>query len=211
MACEDGTPTASNAGEVFAPYKAKQNEIGVKIDHGRLVTTLSAFQITKPSGQLSGTVFGVNGEQRNRGLELSMFGEAAKGVRLTGGVTWLDAELTRTNSAATLGNTPVGVPSSQANLGAEWDTPGLPGVSLTGAVAYTGKQYVNQANTQSIPGWTKVDLGARYRTTVAGKVTVFRLSLQNAANRDYWSGVASYGAFVQAAPRTVLLSATVDL
>lgn len=204
-------PTASNAGEVFAPYKSKQNEIGVKIDHGRLVTTLSAFQITKPSGQLSGTVFGVNGEQRNRGLELSLFGEAARGVRLSGGVTWLDAELTRTASAATLGNTPVGVPSSQANLGAEWDVAGLPGVSLTGALAYTGKQYVNQANTQSIPGWTKVDLGGRYRTTVAGKPTVFRLSLQNAANRDYWSGVASYGAFVQGAPRTVMLSATVDL
>ena len=203
-------PTASNAGEVFAPYKAKQYEIGVKIDHGRLVTTLSAFQIKKPSGQLTANVFAVDGEQRNRGLELNAFGEAARGVRVLGGATLLDAQLTKTNSAATLGKTPVGVPSVQANLGAEWDMPLLPGLTLSGGVIYTGKQYVNQANTQSLSGWTRVDLGARYRTNVAGKSTTFRANLLNAFDRDYWSGVASWGGLVQGAPRTVLLSATVD-
>lgn len=204
-------PTAANAGEIFAPYKSKQNEIGVKLEQGTLAGTLSAFQIKKPSGQLTGTTYGVDGEQRNQGLELALFGQAAPGVRLMGGFTLIDAKLTRTNSAATLGKTPVGVPSSQANLGAEWDTAWVPGLSLTGSVAYTGKQYVNQANTQSIPDWTRLDIGARYRTTVAGKDTVFRASVMNAANRSYWSGVASYGAFVQGAPRTLLLSATIDL
>lgn len=203
-------PTASNAGEVFAPYKSKQNEIGVKIDHGRLITTLSVFQIKKPSGQLTGNVFTVDGEQRNRGLELNMVGEAATGVRLLGGVTLLDAKLTKTNSSATRGKTPVGVPSLQANLGAEWDTSWVPGLTLSGAVAYTGKQYVDQANTQSIPSWTKVDLGTRYSTKIAGKSTTFRANLLNAFNSNFWSGVASFGTISQGAPRTMQLSATVD-
>lgn len=203
-------PTAANAGEIFAPYKSRQNEVGVKFERGTLVGTVSVFRIDKPSGQLTGNVYGVDGEQRNQGVELALFGQAAPGVRLTGGVTFLDAELTRTNSAATLGKTPVGVPSSQANLGTEWDT-ALAGLTVTGSVSYTDRQYVNQANTQSIPSWTRLDLGARYRTKVAGRDTTLRASVTNVANRDYWSGVASYGAFVQGAPRTLLLSAAIDL
>lgn len=201
---------ASNAGETFAPYKSKQHEIGVKIDHGRLITTLSVFQIGKPSGQLTGNVFAVDSEQRNRGLEFNVFGEAAKGVRLLGGVTLLDAKLTKTNSSATQGKTPVGVPSVQANLGAEWDISQVSGLTLNGGVTYTGKQYVNQVNTQSTPSWTKVDLGARYSTKINGKATTFRADLQNAFNRNYWSGVASFSTFSLGAPRTVVLSATVD-
>jgi iron complex outermembrane receptor protein len=207
----DAAPlTAANAGEVFAPYKAKQHEVGVKFDQGTVIATVSLFQIRKPSGQLTGNVYGVDAEQRNRGMEISLFGEAVKGVRLLGGVTLIDAELTKTNSAATLGRTPVGVPEVQANVGAEWDTPWLPGLTLTGGVAYTGKQYVNQANTQRLPAWTRVDLGARYATRIAGKATTFRANVLNAFDRDYWSGVASYGGFAQGAPRTLLLSASVD-
>ncbi|MYM81634.1 TonB-dependent siderophore receptor [Duganella sp. FT50W] len=203
-------PTAANAGEIFAPYKTRQHELGVKLERGTLTATLSVFRIKKPSGQLTGTRYAVDGEQRNQGVELALFGQAAPGVRLTGGATWIDAQLTRTNSAATLGKTPVGVPSSQANLGTEWDI-GLPGLTLTGSVAYTGRQYVNQANNQQLPDWTRLDLGARYRTRVAGKATTLRASVMNAADRHYWSGVASYGAFVQGAPRTLMLSAAIDL
>lgn len=203
-------PTAANVGEIFAPYRSKQNEVGVKVERGTLAATLSAFRITKPSGQLTGAVYAVDGEQRNQGLELAVFGQAARGLRLTGGATWIDASLTRTNSAATLGKRPAGVPAAQANVAAEWDTP-LPGLTLTGSVPYTGSQYVNQANTQRIPHWTRVDAGARYRLTIAGRETTLRASVVNAADRRYWSGVASYGAFVQGAPRTVLLSAAIDL
>lgn len=202
--------TAANEGEVFAPYKSKQNEIGVKIDHGSLITTLSAFQIRKPNAQLTGTVYAPDGEQRNRGIELNVLGEVRPGVRLLGGATLFDAEITRASNTAVLGNTPVGVPTAQANLGIEWDTPWMQGLTLTGSAVYTGKQYVNQANTQSIPAWTKVDLGARYSTRVAGKPATFRASLLNAFDRDYWSGVATWGGFTQGAPRTLLLSASVD-
>lgn len=202
--------TASNAGQVFAPFKTKQQEVGVKVDSGSMLATLAAFRMTKPSGQLFGTVFAVDSEQRNQGLELTVSGEVVRRVRLLGGVTWLDASLTKTNSAATQGNRPVGVPNVMANLGAEWDLPWLQGLTLTGAVNYTGRTYVNQANTQSVPSWTTFDVGARYRTRVAGKSTTFRASVINAFDRRYWSGVASYGTISLGAPRTVLGSVTVD-
>lgn len=113
--------TASNAGEVFKPYKSRQREVGIKVDFDDAVVSLSAFNLSKPSGQLSNGVYAADSEQRNRGLELNVSGEIAPGVRLLGGVTWLDAELTRTSNPLTQGNRPVGVPRRMASLGAQWD------------------------------------------------------------------------------------------
>ncbi len=202
--------TASNAGEIFAPYVSRQHEVGVKADYGSFTSTLSLFQITKPSGELAAGVFSVQGEQRNRGLELNVFGEVTPGTRLLGGVTLLDAELTKTAVAGNRGNKPVGVPSVQANLWAEWDTSWLEGLTLTGGAIHTGSQYVNQANTQKLDDWTRFDVGARYTTRIDERPTTFRATVQNVFDQEYWSGVASYGAFSQGSPRTLLLSATVD-
>jgi iron complex outermembrane receptor protein len=203
--------TAANAGETFAPYESKQHEIGVKYEHGTFMTTLALFQIEKPSGETgAGNVFSVQAEQRNRGVELSVFGEVAPGTRLMGGVTFLDGELTDSATAANRGNKPVGVPDIQANLWAEWDTPWLEGFTLTGGAIYTDSQYVNQANTQELDAWTRIDAGVRYATKIEGRPTTLRATVQNVFDREYWSGVASYGAFSQGYPRTLQLSATVD-
>lgn len=202
--------SASNAGQVFAPYKTKQQEVGVKIDINHVMATLAAFRISKPSGQLDGTLYTVDSKQRNQGLELTVAGEPLKGIRILGGVTVLDAALTETPSAATRGNRPVGVPKWMANAGAEWDLPWVRGLTLTAAVNFTGQEYVNQANTQSVPSWTTFDLGARYATRVYGKSTTFRAGVLNAFDRQYWSGVASYGTISPGAPRTLFASATID-
>ncbi|WP_064119890.1 TonB-dependent receptor [Pseudomonas fluorescens] len=203
--------TAANAGETFAPYESKQHEIGVKYEHGTFMTSLALFQIEKPSGEVGAdNVFSVQAEQRNRGVELSMFGEVAPGTRLMGGVTVLDGELTDSATKANRGNKPVGVPDVQANLWAEWDTPWLEGFTLTGGAIYTDSQYINQANTQELDSWTRVDAGARYATRIEGRPTTFRATVQNVFDREYWSGVASYGAISPGYPRTLQLSATVD-
>jgi iron complex outermembrane receptor protein len=203
--------TASNAGETFAPYESKQHELGVKYEHGTFMTTVALFQIEKPSGELGANgVYSVQAEQRNRGVELSVYGEVAPGTRLMGGVTFLDGELTKSATAANQGNKPVGVPEIQANLWAEYDTPWLEGFTLTGGAIYTDSQYVNQANTQALDSWTRIDAGARYATKIEGRPTTFRATVQNVFDREYWSGVASYGAFSPGYPRTLQVSATVD-
>ncbi|MCM2463224.1 TonB-dependent siderophore receptor [Pseudomonas sp. CG7] len=208
----DAAPAnATNSGQMFAPYVSKQHEMGVKYEHGTFMTTLALFQIEKPSGELdANNVFSVQAEQRNRGMELSVFGEVAPGTRLMGGVTLLDGELTDSATAANRGNKPVGVPDVQANLWAEWDTPWVEGFTLTSGAIYTSSQYVNQANTQELDAWTRFDAGARYATRIEGRPTTFRATVQNVFDREYWSGVASYGAFSPGSPRTLQLSATVD-
>ena len=204
------TTAGGGGGESLPPYKARQAEFGLKVDRGGLITTVALFQITKAGGQVTSGVFTPN-EQRHRGLELGVVGQAAPSLRLMSGATWLEAEITQSATASTIGNTPVGVPRVQANLGAEWDWAGVPGLTLTGSVFRTGRQQVNAANTLSIPAWTRLDVGARYATNVLGKPTTLRLGMRNLLDRSHWSGVNSFGGLAQGAPRTVHLSATVDL
>src|SRR5256885_17008406 len=69
--------TYANAGEVFAPYKTKQFEIGAKWRTGDFTQTVSLFQIERPSSVVETATnrLLMDGEQRNRGLEWNVFGE----------------------------------------------------------------------------------------------------------------------------------------
>lgn len=68
------------------PYQTKQYEVGAKLDLGQFAHTLSLFQIAKPSAYTDpvSNVYGVYGEQRNRGIEWDLFGELTPELRLLG-------------------------------------------------------------------------------------------------------------------------------
>nr|WP_277923653.1 TonB-dependent siderophore receptor [Sphingomonas sp. TREG-RG-20F-R18-01] len=207
-----------NAGEIFAPYTSTQYEVGGKLGLGRVNASIAVFQTERPSAYsiaVTPTTFryGVFGKQRNRGIELSVDGELTRGLRVIAGGSVNDAKLRNTAGGANDGNTAVGVPDYLINGNVEWDTPFLRGVTLTGRVVNTGKQQVNAANSLSIPSWTRVDLGARYVAVLADRPVTFRLGVDNVADRRYWaSSFDSFGAaLLQGAPRTVKVSASVDL
>jgi len=207
-------PTAPNAannrGTMFAPYRSRQTELGMKLDWGRFGGNLSVFRIEQPQGVIDGNGnYGVDAEQRNRGIELSLFGEPFSGLRLLGGATWTEAELRGTAGGDNDGNQAVGVPEFQFNVGADWDVPGMPGLSLNGLLLRTGGQFVDTGNDYSIPAWTRVDLGARYKTRVDAHAVTFNAVVENVADENYWAS-ANGGYLTQGAPRTFKVSATVD-
>ncbi|MBS1155873.1 MAG: TonB-dependent receptor [Proteobacteria bacterium] len=207
--------TALNAGTILAPYVAKQKEIGAKYDAGNLGAGIALFTTSKPSGYLDSTtnLFGAYGEDRHRGMELSVYGEALRGLRLLGGLTLLDAEQRNTKGGATDGKKVIGVPSAQGNLGVEWDIPGTTGVSADVRMVSTGSSYANAANTLKVPGWTRFDVGARYITDIAGKMVTLRARVDNVFNKDYWASVGGYpgyGYLVAGNARTYSLTATMD-
>ncbi|EBS6880997.1 TonB-dependent siderophore receptor [Salmonella enterica] len=203
--------SAQNAGQVMRPYRSRQYEVGIKYDEAGIQSSLALFQITKPSGAIdSNNTFNSNSEQRNRGIELNISHELLDNLRMSGSLSLIDAELIKSPTSGVRGNKPVGVSPVQANAGVEYDLPVLWGLSLNSHVNYSGKQYVNQANTQSIRSWTTVDMGAAYKTRVYGTPATFRFDVQNVLDRHYWAGVASYSTIAQGAPRTFLASVTVD-
>ena len=202
-----------NAGEALEPYVSEQTEVGIKYDGGNLGGSLALFTTDRPFSTVENGVFTDGGEQRNRGIELSVFGEPTYGVRLLGGLTLLDAELTSTQNGLNEGNRAIGVPRTQANIGGEWDVPGSNGLTLTSRVVYTSSQYADVANDMQAPSWTRLDRGARYRMVIDERDVTLRARLDNVTGRDYWASVGGYpnaNYLVLGAPRTLSLSATVD-
>jgi iron complex outermembrane receptor protein len=202
----------ANAGQVLPPFVSQQYEIGAKVDWGRVTTTLALFQITQPSGSANAAtnIFSADGEQRNRGIELNSFGQLTDDVRILGGVTFLQGTLTQTANGSYNGNTAPGVPNVQMNIGAEWDTPFLHGLTLSGRTIYTSTQYYDNANTQQIPGWVRFDLGARYTFEVRGKPVTIRGNIFNVANTGYWAAANPTYGLSLGMPRTFLLSTSID-
>lgn len=200
----------------FAPYETKQGEIGVKWNAGGFTNTLALYQITQPtliSFNVAGGLDATDGgEKRVRGLEWNTFGELTRGVRLLGGVVYAQGVQTKTQGGLLDGDTAVGSPKWQANLGAEWDVPGAPGLTLTSRVEASSSQWLTNNHSHKLPGWGVLDLGARYATKLQGRDAVLRLNVSNVANRDYYAGIFREGAAIATigAPRTVSASLTVD-
>ena len=188
------------------PYVSEQYEIGTKIDWGKFATTISLFQIERPSGLLTGAP---QSEQRNRGIELNVFGEIARDIRLLGGLVYMKGELTETATGLNEGNDAVAVPHWQGNITLDWANVLTPGFGMNVRVVYTGSQYANSENTLKMDSWTRFDIGARYRTKVAGRTTVFRANIENLFDKDYWAS-SNEGYIYVGNPRTVLLSTTMD-
>ncbi|SFG07182.1 TonB-dependent receptor [Ensifer sp. OV372] len=209
---EGPTPpsNALNSNQIFPPVVSKQKEIGFKYDLGEVMLGAALFEIRQPNGLTTGGVFAVDGLQVNRGIELSAYGEPVDGVRLLGGITFMDAKLDKAENSRTGerfdGNRVPGVPTTAISLYGEYDTPWIEDLTLTGRLVYTGSTYYDQRNTQKVSDWTRVDLGARYSfERENAKPVEIRATVQNVFDENYWASSAR-GFLAAGAPRTFLVS-----
>ncbi|MCF5228502.1 MULTISPECIES: TonB-dependent receptor [unclassified Pseudomonas] len=208
--------TSINEDEIFPPFVSRQVEVGAKYDAGAFAVTAAVFRIKQPAYETNATtrVFGPNGKRQNDGVELSVFGEPLKGVRLLGGVMVIDSELTHTTNGTFDGNRAPATPKYNVNLGAEWDVPTVEGLTLTSRGIYSSSQYLDQSNVKEIDAWTRLDVGARYAFKVDDKHITLRANVENVADKRYWSSAGasddSEPGLTLSTPRTYLLSATVD-
>ena len=218
--------TVSNGGEVLEPFRAKQAEVGVKYDVGSFGGTLSLFRTALPSELFTVTSNGnpatnerptgdysAGGEQENRGVELTVFGEPLEGVRVIGGATWLDAEIKRALNPALDGKSAIGVPDFQANLNVEWDVRAIDGLTLEGRVVHTGAQPASADNAVELDSWTRYDAGVRYAFEAGGKPLTLRARVENLADKNQWVAVGGYPGsnyLTLGAPRTLRLSVSAE-
>ncbi len=200
-------PGLANAGTALPPFVSTQFEAGAKLDLGNFGATLALFQITKPNAFVDATTNSLvlNGEQRNSGLEFTLFGEPFKGVKPLGGFLWMSPVLTSTAGGTDNGHYAPGVPTFQANLGLDWETPYVKGLTVGGRVIYTGRAFIDSANLQPVPAWTRVDLSAKYVFERSdGRPLALRAQVINVGNDNYWMANSGYVTLGQ--PRTFMLS-----
>lgn len=210
----------ANAGTVFPPNKNKQYEAGVKFDGGDVGATLGIFQMTEINDLTVATAdpnvfsFTIDGERRHRGVELNVFGEPMQGLRVQGSLTMLDAKLTRTQDGLRDGEKVIGVPRRKLVLNADYDIPGVSGLALNGTMTM-----VSSANRDigiptagdRLPGYEIFDLGARYRTSLAGRGFTLRATARNLFDRKYFaSAFPNDGYLTFGQPRIIYLSAEIE-
>lgn len=204
-----------NTGDILAPYKSKQQEVGVKVDWGSITTTAALFQITRPNAvrsvPTSPTGLGslvYDGGQRNRGVELNAYGLLLPGLRGLVSATFIRPELLNPANPAERGNDAAGVPDKTFSAGLDWDTPWVAGLSLNGRVIYTSETYLTSANLVKFPDWTRLDIGARYATAFNGRPVTIRANIENVTGENYWLTTGTYATV--GSPRTYVVSAAFD-
>lgn len=203
-----------NAGYRLSAFVAKQKEVGVKYDNGSIGGGLTFFTTTKPRSLVNSDMyFEESGKDRHNGVELSFYGQLSDSLRLLGGVTMLDAKQKQTGDVSSDGKRVIGVPRWQGNLGLTWDVPRVEGFSLDTQLLATGARYANASNSINVPGWMRWDVGASYTRKVSGVPVTVRASVENVANKSYWSSVGGYpnnGYLVLSQPRTFMLSVSAE-
>ena len=184
----------SNGGEGFA-LKSRQAEIGFKHEGEAFDLSLALFDIDRPAwadvgacGAAGTCLRREDGRQRHRGLEAGATWRLGRWT-LQGSALWLDAQRQGSTADPALnGQRPVNVPERTLRLAADWRVDEVPGLALQARLAAEGDRSVLAHDPAvTIPGFSRLDLGARWRQTLAGSQTlVWRLGVDNATDRRAW-------------------------
>lgn len=200
----------ANDGEVLAPYKTKQFEVGAKFNTGKYLTTVSAFQMEQ-AGTLVETRNGLDyltsgGKVRNRGVEVSVAGEPREGTRVMGSLMFLRSKYQKALDSYQ-GNDVMGTPRWQAVARVEQDIKSVKGLSVSLRANYQGPSYIDQWNTYKVGGRVTWDLGTRYEFKgLGGHPMTLRADVYNVFNKDYWNAMSNNPAIYVGKGRTAVVS-----
>ncbi|WP_297949335.1 TonB-dependent siderophore receptor [uncultured Campylobacter sp.] len=182
-------------GEVAStsPYRSKQHEIGAKIRVADMIDfSVAYFDIRRPIAYLNSStgIYGINGEQRNRGFEFMSGGRITQNLSVLGGFTYIDPKMHNVSIAGANRKVANGIPKLNANLMLDYVIPGTNKLAISTNFHYTGKMYLDDLNTQSTPSFFVTDLGIRYTSEhLLGDKTTLRFNANNVFNKKYWAGM----------------------
>jgi len=202
--------TYKNAGDILAPAKTKQNEIGVKYLNKGLLTTLSFFDIKQANNidvtKGDDTYYEQDGTIRHRGVELAINGKIAKKWSAMGGVSYLDAKYLDTAGNKYDGIQESGRPKWSAVAALEYAANEK--LSIIGRAIYTGRSPVVYEKFWA-PSYVTFDLGVNYKTKIMGRQAKVGVMCYNLLNKEYWQ-IARGDNLYLSTPRTIALTMAFD-
>jgi iron complex outermembrane receptor protein len=199
----DGTLTAANP--ELRPESTWGAEVGPALNAGKIEARAVAFYniVESPITSVA-TADGMRertnlGGARVTGLETAASWRPAKPWLATVSYTFANSVVT---DPAFAGKRLAQMPRQRASAMLTYDNPRL--ASLTGAIRYVDRQYVDASNTASLAAYTLIDAMAARKITrgIAGFVGV-----ENLLDRRY---LGQYGIDTQGAPRTFRVGVRID-
>lgn len=182
----------NNPGRALPALKSRQVELGYKQRGDNVDAGVAVFEVRRPAWADIGSCDDDNtctrradGEARHRGLEADIDWRAGA-WNLRASAMALQARRRGSADANVEGKRPTNVPDLALKTQATYNVAALPGLALLGFVTYEGDRAVLPDNSIRIGGWTRVDLGLRYATTLAGHTMTLRAGIDNVADRRAW-------------------------
>jgi len=215
-----GRSRYTNAGQALPALKSQQTELGFKQSGARLDWRAAAFDMRRPLWSDFGScdvshscTRREDGDAQHRGVELEA--EWRGGVwSVRGSAMALQAQREGAQDASLNGLRPVNVPATSLKLQGAYNVRSVPGLALLVFVIHEGERMVLPDNQLATPGWTRLDLGARWTHKAPGRSLVWRASLDNVANTRAWKEAPLQFGHIYLyplAPRTLRLSVTAAL
>lgn len=186
------------AGNAWQPLEGEQYEVGLKYQPRglRSFMQVAAFHLTQkntltpdPNSPFDQVAVG---EIRVRGVEVEGVAELGQGVSLVASYTYLDPEITRSNTAAELGHRPAGVAKNNAGLYAEYTfvqaRGPLSGLTLGAGIRYLGNTSAVNTGGAVVPSTTLFDAALRYdlsKLSERAKGFEFAVAASNLADTRY--------------------------
>jgi iron complex outermembrane receptor protein len=191
-----------NAGEALPALKSRQSELGIKRAGDALDWRVALFDIRRPIAADFHADDGTpslddcsdaepclrrsDGIARHRGIEAEAEWRAGGAFSLRGSALVLRARRSGSANAAINGLRPTNVPAHSIKLQTAYNVGALPGLALVGFVTHEGRRMVLPDNSIATPGWTRVDLGARFTQRAGAHALVWRVGVDNMADRRAW-------------------------
>ncbi len=205
---------AVNRAEAPPAIHTRQYEGGVRVRLGdRMTLIAAAFSITKPYYTLDPSfVYRELGEDENRGIEMSLSGSPMPGLTLVTGALLLDPSITgEAVDTGLIGPRPAARPRRFVIANVDWRSEGGQGpLSIDLSVQNFSSFVGNAANSFTSPGYTLINIGARYRLNLGGAQVIIRPRLENVFNTYNWQ-VSSNGGFKVNGGRTAMVEVTVGI
>jgi iron complex outermembrane receptor protein len=211
---DSGTaPTnATNRGAILPASLTWQRDAGLRwLPVPGVTVTGGIFDVHKPYFNTDiNDAYVELGQQRHRGLELSLSGQLATGLNVVAGGELLRPEVTANAAADSTGSSALGLPHDLIQVSLDYRFPGWTALSADAVWTHYGWSAASIDNVARVPAHATLDLGAHYRFTLGGSAASLRLQMLNVTDKFSWS-VTDSGGFTPQAPRRLQAYLTVDL
>jgi iron complex outermembrane receptor protein len=151
------------------------------------------------------------GLQRASGLEVSLTGDVLTNLRVTAAMLWGDIKVIGPDLRAEgVGTVAFNQTRILSSINASYQLPRLPAVSADISVFSFGRYPASLDDVAQGAAGTLINLGGRYRFTIAGAPATLRLQIQNLTNLYFWNLGFGGPGFSQYQPRAVFGYLTAD-
>lgn len=157
--------TLGAANENLEPEKNRSIEVGTKWDlfDDRLSVTAALFRTDKTNQRAQDDLGNVEliGRSRVQGIEIGVAGNITELWAISAGYTYLDAKLLDDGAGSNDGNRLHYIAPHAFSVWTTYEA--TERLTVGGGATYTGKRFINAANTSALPDQWRVDLMAAYK------------------------------------------------